>query len=211
MLKKVLIILLAIILLMICVACGIDYVIGPDENLHNKVRAFWGEDTPSYVIYEDEKYLYVGTTSAFRFEALGTAAYMKMVSWNGHRFIGHITEYYSDETINPVFIHGGHYAYLHEGYDYMKDEFVLEGTEEIVVFEDIFGKERLFDENADKPSWWDPGAVDVYLVSKRYPRVKINIFLLRYGTQWYISIPDSGRAWLPSSEFLRILSANGFI
>ena len=210
--KKGLILLLIITVLMAFTSCGLDYSYSLDESLHYQIEVIWGEDDPSHIIYQGEKYMFVGTRNVFCVDTYDAGVnYYKsyddvLLSWNGYRYIWYIDEYYSYTSDSPVFIYNKRlgWVYFREDYNYFTDIFIIDNTNEEIVFEDIFGSKQ------DSFDFVNP--VKICLSSKQYPRIKTYARLGYVEGQWYISwSSDSREVWIPSDEFMEILFENGLV
>ena len=151
MLKKVLALMFILSILLSFTSCGLDYRYSLDESLHNQIEFVSDDDiNNSYIIYKNKKYLYAGTTNSIRVTSNedGIAAFKSfegdiMLSWNGHRYIGYIHEYYSYTSDNPIFIYNyPGQVYFREDYSYSTDTFIIKGTSAEIVGEEIFGTEQ---------------------------------------------------------------------
>ena len=107
---------------------------------------------------------------------------------------------------SPVFIYtigGDTNLYLRQDYEYFTDTFVVEGTDAEIVWQDIFcGKNNSLD-------FFNQITVNLY--SKQYPRIKTSLELAFVDEQWYVRYSNSQEIFIPSDEFLKILSDNGII
>jgi hypothetical protein len=93
--------------------------------------------------------------------------------------------------------------YLRQDYEYFTDTFVIDGTNAEIVWQDIFCGEK------NDVQFSNPISVTLY--SKQYPRIKTSLVLSFVDEKWYIRYSDSQEIWIPSDEFLKILSDNGII
>lgn len=184
-------------------SCGLDYRNSLPKDLHNRIKVFY-EDDQLCLLYQEEKYICVGNTNLFDVDYPHNTNDV-LLSWNGHRYIGYIDEYYSNTTDNPVFIYNQrvHDVFFHEDYDYMKDIFLIENTNAEIVWENVFGSKINYLDFM-KP-------IEVVLYSKQCPRIKIHLKLVCVENQWYLSLPNSQDVWVASNEFIETLSENGII
>jgi len=212
MVKKGFILVLLITVSVIFTSCGLDYRYSLDESLHNRIECVWGNEEPSYITYQGDKYLFIGTTNSFRVDThVDTHGYSQsyendvLLSWNGYRYIWYIEEYYSYSSSNPIFIYEErtHSVFFREDYDYSTDMFVIENTDSEIVWADIF--------HSKQNGFILPNPIRVEVFSKQYPRIRAILKVERIGNQWYIAWPDSNDVWIPSEEFIKILSDNGIV
>lgn len=189
-----------------------------DEDLHNKIESVWKENDPSYIIYEDQKYNYVGTTNLFLVDRDPNNYFRGyddvMLSWNGYRYIGAIAEYYSSTADNPIYIYDEYYVYFREDYDYTKDTFVVGNTDMEIAWEDIFAS------NIEQTRELYDRGDSVILKSKQDPRIQVRIELTWVNGKWCMILWDmvledniysTKSVATPSDEFLQILLKNGLI
>lgn len=209
--KKGLILILITIILLTLTSCGLDYRYSLDEDLHDQIECVWGEDNPSYIIYQNVKYIFVGTTNLFHVDTykVDVNHYKSyddiLLSWNGYRYIWYIDEYYSYTQENPLFIYNKRIGdvYFREDYNYFSDTFVIGNTTDEIVWENIF------DSKQDKVDFVNSFEIELY--SKQSSRVRTYLKLACVENQWYISMADSKEVWTPSDEFIKILLENALI
>lgn len=207
MVKKGLILLLLTTVLIMLTSCGLNYRYSLDENLHNQIECVWEEGELSYIVYQGEKYQFVGTTNFFSVDLDNSNKSYDdvMLSWNGYRYIWYIDEYYSYTAEAPLFIYNERlsWVYFREDYDYLTDLFVVENTNEEITYQGILGsKQNSFD-------FVEP--IKILLKSKQCPRIKTYVKLVHVNNEWYISFPESEEVWIASDEFMKILCENGLI
>ena len=184
------------------VSCGMDYRYSLDENLHNQVELVYDENdqVPSHMVYKGTIYTFFESTD---FLSIHTNKAKTLVSWNGNRYVGYVSEYYSDTLEEPLFIYFKTWVFLREDYDYTADTFVIKNTSAEIVWKDIFGAEQTpFD-------FQSPITVNLY--SKQCPRIHAALELACVEDQWYGSVPGSRCVWTLSEEFVELLSQNGLI
>lgn len=214
MVKKTLILVVLICYCLIFTSCGLDYRYSLDEKLHNQIECVYEEDEafyPSYIVYNGEKYIYVGTLKSFPVSTyeVDDNYYLSyndtLLGWNGNRYFWYIDEYYSDTADNPIFIYNDrlYLVFFHENYNYLTDVFVIRNTNEEIQFKNIL---------TSKCEYFDfSNPISIEISSKQYPRIKANIKLECINNQWYLSFPDSKEVWIPSDEFIRLLFENNLI
>ena len=95
------------------------------------------------------------------------------------------------------------WVYFREDYDYSSDIFVIEGTNSEIIWNDIL---EFTEVNVDFTT-----QTNVSIYSKQCPRINTSLELAFVDTRWYARYSDSEEIWIPSDEFLRILSENGII
>lgn len=206
--KKGLLLLVILSLLFTMASCGLDYRYQLDESKHNVFEVYWeDEDTNStYFVYQGEKYVHTEESDVLN---VYTDEYPFsddiLICWNGHRYIWYIDEYYSNTDNNPLFIYNSrlNWVYFRENYDYKSDIFVVEGTDLEIVWNDIF------DSTVENVNFISQNNVSIY--SKQCPRIKTSLELSLVDGQWFIRCSDSKEIWIPSNEFLEILSDNVII
>lgn len=211
MFKKVLILTWILSLLLTLSSCGLDYRHSLDENKHNKIEVII-EDDASYIVYQDNNYVLVGSSNLFSVSTYKTedGYYLTydddiLLSWNGNRYIWYIDEYYSYTADEPLFIYNSRlgWIYFREDYDYTSDTFVIDGSESEIIWNNIFIS------NQTDVDFIPQCKVSIY--SKQCPRIKTSLEMAFVGDQWYIRFPDSQKVWIPSDEFITILSNSGII
>lgn len=115
------------------------------------------------------------------------------------------TNAFSETLENPLFIYtlgSDSNLYLRQDYNYQADTFVLENTNDEIIWKNIFGDKQNISHT--------PSNTGVTLHSKQHPRIKANIEIISIDNQWYIELSDF-QIWRPSDEFLKILFDNGII
>ena len=222
MLKKTFWILLPIVIFLLFIVCvfGDEYAYmlngrrSLDEKLHNKIESVWKGNDPCYIIYEDQKYNYVGTTNLFIVDRDANNYFRGyddvLLSWNGYRYVGVIVGYYSCTADNPIYIYESVYGYVYfrEDYDYTKDTYVIGDTVMEIAWEDIFASK------IEQTSEWHNKVDTVFLKSKQDPRIQVRIELECVNGKWCMILEDiysSRGVATPSDEFLKILFENGLI
>lgn len=119
--------------------------------------------------------------------------------------VGYQTWFYGDTADHPIYLYGtlNTGLFLREDYDYKKDEFVIEGTEEGVVFSQMFTDERVTGEVYER-------VTDFRVYSKKYPELQIQMGLYREtDNRWSVIC---GEKWFfLTDEFVQYLIANGII
>lgn len=204
MVRKGFIIILIILVLLAFTSCGgLEYRYSLSENLHNKIKLFY-EDDRLCLLYQEEKYICVGDTNLFDVDYPYDTDDI-LLSWNGHRYIWYIDEFYSNTTNNPVFIYNSrlHDVFFHEDYNYFKDVFIVEHTDIEITYEEIFKIEKSGIEYIN-------GNV-VVLESKQFPRIKIKLNLVSLEGILHVSLLGSDTAWQCSDAFSDALKENGLI
>lgn len=192
-------------------SCGLHYRYSLDESLHNEIEYVFEENDSSYIIFQDNKYVLVGTTSFFHVHTykVDSSYYLSyddtLLSWNGNRYIGYIDEYYSDTAIAPIFIYNKRLGnvYFREDYNYLTDTFVIESTGEEIVFENMF---------TSKLDYFEfDNSIRVDISSTQFPRIEARVDLVNFDERWYLSFPDSDDMWVASEEFIKVLSEKKII
>lgn len=210
--KRLLLLLLLTQILMIFTSCGLDYRHSLNGSLHNQIEFVWKENDISYVIYQGNKYIFIGTTNFFSVDTyeVDVNSYKSyeddiLLSWNGYRYYGYIDEYYSYTLDSPIFIYNArlNWVFFREDYNYIKDTFVIDEIAEEIIWEDIF--------NSPQNSFDFTDPIKVVLSSKQCPRITTYVKLMCVKNQWYLSLADSEDVWTPSDKFIKILSENGII
>ncbi len=202
--KKIITVLITIIILFTFTSCGMSYHASLDENLHNQVEFFYNDDDGmlSYVTYRGEKYNYSQMNKMFGISGVDDSI---LLSWNGYRYIYLTGFYYSYTTDKPLFIYGAHLVFFHEDYDYYKDAFVIENTDDEIVFEDMYDyidSETEF--NYDQ-------YIELELQSKYDNRIYCRAYITYINGELYISNPDCREVLKASDEFINILKQNAII
>ncbi len=212
MIRKGLILILLLSTLLSLTSCGLDYRYSLDESNHNQIEVVLEEDQPSHIIYQDNNYVFAGTTNLFSVDTYKTddGYYLSykddiLLSWNGSRYFWYIDEYYSYTSDNPIFIYNERLGdvYFREDYDHLKDTFVIEGTTSEIVWEDMLGSKQPHFEFSDP--------IKVVIYSKQCPRIDTCLELVFLKNEWYLSFSDSQTLWSVSDEFIKILSENEII
>lgn len=212
MFKKTIVLMWIFSLILTLSSCGLDYRYSLDENKHNKIDVVMEDADATSLIYQDTGYYFVGSTNFFSVMTYETedGYYLTfeddtLLSWNGSRYIWYIDEYYSYTDDNPLFIYNSrlNWVYFREDYDYESDIFIIEGTNSEIVWSDIF-------DSAEKDVDFTPQN-NVSICSKQCPRIKTSLELSFVDGQWFMRCSDSREIWIPSNEFLKILSDNGII
>jgi hypothetical protein len=212
MFKKIIVLILALSLIFTLSSCGLDYRHSLDENKHNKIEVIMENEDKHSLIYQDTGYDLVGSTNFFSVMTYKTedGYYLSyeddiLLSWNGNRYIWYIDEYYSYTADEPLFIYNSRlkWVYFREDYDYTSDTFVIDGTESEIIWNNIFISSQT------DVDFIPQCKVSIY--SKQCPRIDTSLEMALVGDQWYIRFSDSQEEWIPTDEFIRILSINGII
>lgn len=200
-------------LLLLLTSCGLDYRYSLDKSVHNNIEYVWAKDKNlSYIIYNDDRYMYIGSTGFFHVDTYEVADKHYelfeddiLLSWNGYRYIWYIDEYYSYTLEDPIFIYNERLGdvYFHEDYNYLMDTFVIKDTTSEIVWENMFYSEQPYFDFAN------PICVIIY--SKQCPRINTYLKLVCVENQWYLSLSDHKTVWLASDEFIKILLENGIV
>ena len=204
--KKRLLLLVILSLLFTMASCGWDYAYQLDESKHNVIEEGGEDIESSYLIYQGEKYVYIKESDCLSVSTENYQGYDDiLLSWNGHRYIGYIDEYYSYDTEKPVYIYCErvHRTYFREDYDFREDTFVIKDTDEEIVWKDLYGPKK--DNLRFEPQ------VKVWIYSKQYPRIKTRVDLAMIDGIWYMSLTPLVGSWVVSDEFVSILSEKGII
>lgn len=210
--KKVVLLTLITCMLLTLSSCGLDYRHSLDKNKQNKIEVIIEDDDTSYIVYQESKYVFVGSTNLFSVDTYKTedGYYLSyeddiLLSWNGYRYVWYIDEYYSYSATTPLFIYNSRlgWVYFHENYDYFSDTFIIDGTDSEIVWDEIFVSTHT---NVDFVSQYK-----INLYSKQCPRIKTSLEIAFIEDQWYLYLPDSQEIWIPSDRFITILSDNGII
>jgi hypothetical protein len=186
----------------------VDYRYSLQESLHNQIECIWEDDYPSHIVYQGKKYIFVGTTNHFRVDTYNVEGACLsyddvMLSWNGYRHMGYIDEYYSYSSDDPMYIYNAYYVYFSEDYNYLTDTFVVDDTNEEIVFEEAFYPEYM--------DLYTYEGIDIDLISKTHSRIKIRVKLICVNDQWYIFLHDPDEVWRCSDEFIKIIYQNGLL
>ena len=212
MFKKSIVLILIITLILSLSSCGLDYRYSLDENKHNKIEIVVEDEEVTSLIYQDTGYYFVGSTNFFSVMTYETenGYYLSfeddtLLSWNGNRYIWYIDEYYSYTVDKPLFIYNTrlNWVYFRDDYDYKLDTFVIEGADSEIVWTNIF-------DSTSKDIDFTPQK-NVSIYSKECPRIKTSLELSLVNGQWFMRCSDSKEIWIPSDEFLKILSDNEII
>lgn len=212
MFKKSIVLILIITLILSLSSCGLDYRYSLDENKHNKIEIVVEDEKVTSLIYQDTGYYFVGSTNFFSVMTYETedGYYLSfeddtLLSWNGNRYIWYIDEYYSYAVDKPLFIYNTrlNWVYFRDDYDYKLDTFVIEGADSEIVWTNIF-------DSTSKDIDFTPQK-NVSIYSKECPRIKTSLELSLVNGQWFMRCSDSKEIWIPSDEFLKILSDNEII
>ncbi len=212
MVKKGLVWISTLFIFLSITSCGLDYSYSLDEDLHNQIERVWNEDEFPHIMYQGDTYVYVGSTNLFRVDRYiakdnSCRSYKDdiLLSWNGYRYFWYTDMYYSYTSEQPLFIYNGRMneVFFREDYDYLTDTFVIRGTDAEIVWKDMFGDEYT--------GFTYGNPIEVVVYPKQCPRIKTHFELTREKDQWCIYLPDSGKVWLASDEFIEILSSNGLI
>lgn len=212
MFKKTIVLMWIFSLILTLSSCGLDYRYSLDESKHNKIDVVMEDGDTTSLNYKDTRYYFAGSTNFFSVMTYETedGYYLSfeddtLLSWNGNRYIWYIDEYYSYTDNNPLFIYNSrlNWVYFRENYDYKSDIFVVEGTDLEIVWNDMF------DSAVEDVGFITQNNVSIY--SKQCPRIKTSLELSLIDGQWFIRCSDSKEIWIPSNEFLEILSDNGIL
>lgn len=194
----------SITVLMTFTSCGLDYRYSLDENLHNKIQYIPNEDSFSDIVYNGTLYRWAGTTDFF-----GITRHDEDVklSWNGHRYIWYIDEYYSYSADKPLFIYfartHAYYVYFREDYNYKKDVFTIDDTDSEIVFEDIVSS-KCEDVDISYDHW-------VLLKSKTNSRIEILAWMALSDGKLYLCFDSTHDNWIASDEFIDLLFQEGIL
>ena len=202
MIKKGLLLIWILSALLLLTSCGLDYRGSLDEDLHNQVDLVYDESgqDPSHIVYKGKTYTFFDSTD---FLSINTIKANTLVSWNGNRYVGYVSEYYSYTLEEPLFIYYKSWVFLREDYDYKADTFVIKNSSAEIVWKDMFGAEQTrFD-------FQSPITVELY--SKQCSRIKATLELEYVEDHWYVSVPGSQSVWILSDEFAEMLSQSGVI
>lgn len=178
-------------------------------DLYNQIEYFKETEYDSYLIYKGEKYQYVGSLSLFTVHMDNEDDVM--LSWNGPKYFGYIDQYYSYSYDNPLFIYEKRCrgVYFREDYDYTKDVFVLCDTDIEINWEDIF------DSKYGETQELHTTPNEVILKSQQYPRIQVMLRLVYINNKCHVLLYYYGgqpsEIWIPSDEFIQILSENGLL
>lgn len=156
-----------------------------------------------HLLYQGNEYYEVSIFSATEYYGIKNENDIELGWYYSFPFS---TRFYSENSENPVFIYtigGDTSMYLRQDYDYSTDAFVVEKTGTEIVWKDIFSIEK------NDLHFSNPITVNLY--SKQCPRIKISLEIAFIGAQWYVRFPNSQKVWIPSDEFMQILSDDGII
>ena len=210
MFKKSIVLILIITLILSLSSCGLDYRYSLDEDKHNKIEVVVEDEDVTSLIYQDTEYYFVGSTNFFSVMTYETedGYYLSfeddtLLSWNGNRYVWYIDEYYSYTDNEPLFIYNSrlNWVYFRDDYDYKLDTFVIEETGSEIVWTNIF-------DSTSKDIDFTPQK-NVSMYSKQCPRIRTSLELSLVNGQWFVRCSDYKEIWIPSDEFLKILSDNG--
>jgi len=164
---------------------------------------FIENDGEEYLLYQDKKYYETPIFNVTKNYGIENENDTELGWYYSCPFS---TRFYSENLESPIFIYtigSDTSVYLREDYEYSTDTFVVEETCAEIIWKDIFSSEK------NDVQFSNPIAVTLY--SKQYPRIKTSLVLSFVDEKWYIRYSDSQEIWIPSDEFLKILSDNGII
>ena len=156
-----------------------------------------------YILYQSNEYYETSIFTATEYYGIENENDFELGWYYSFPFS---TKFYSDNLENPVFIYtigGDTNMYLRQDYEYFTDTFVIDGTDAEIVWQDIFCGEK------NSLDFFNQITVNLY--SKQYPRIKTSIDLAFVDQQWYVRYSNSQKIFIPSEEFLKILSDNEII
>lgn len=169
---------------------------------YSKNISFIEDNEEWYLLYNDERYY---QSSVFFVTERYNSENTNDIQLGSYYSFPFSTNAYSDTSENPLFIYtlgSDSNLYLKQDYNYQADTFVLENTNDEIVWKNIFGDKQNISNTTSN--------IDVTLHSKKHPRIKSNIDIIYVDNQCYIALPDF-QIWTPSDEFLKILIDNGII
>lgn len=164
---------------------------------------FIEHDGEKKVLYQNEEYYETSIFTATEYYGVANENDVELGLFYSFPFS---TRFYSDNSDNPAYIYSiGNYRsmFFRHDYDYSTDTFVVENTAAEIIWKDILISEK------SELYYSDPIVVNLY--SKQYPGIKTHLDLVCIENRWYVFLPDSEIAWIPSDEFIKILSDNGII
>ncbi len=128
----------------------------------------------------------------------------KYLGWSGSEYLSNSTVY-GDSEDKPLFLYFAETRsiYLRNDYDYTSDTFIIEGTDDTVVF-----SEALTDVDAglDLPH---PNK-EVIISSVKYPILKAQLYVYGAGNDWYAKTRTLETFKL-SDKFIGILEENALL
>lgn len=137
-----------------------------------------------------------------------------MLGWDawtiGRGVLGYVSRFYSYSEMNPVFIYETRTrtVYLQKSYDYMSDEFMIDGTSVKIDFSNIMNAEKIdvVFKNIGVQS-------EIVMYSEKYPDLKIRLCLFRDNGEWYAKSTQgsNGYAYQLTQEFKNLLLENGIV
>lgn len=196
--KKVALLIFALLITLSSTSCGLGYRYSLDEALHDQIEVVWEEDDSSYAIYHGKKYVYQREGPFF---SIDTRTEDVLLSWNGPRYFGYAPEFRSYTSDSPLFFYTYYGIYVHEGYDFSKDTFLVGDTDLEIAWEDALDQQQ--------PDFVFRDPCTFYLYSKQCDRIKIRLDIVRDGDRYYLSLPRSEGIWTPSDEFAELLAQAG--
>lgn len=161
------------------------------------------------LIYQNS-YYYLDPRVDFR----GNYEELELISWNGLRFIiFYVHFFYSYTEDNPDWI--CNYTWvngvcLREGYDYKSSDFIINGTDTVVNYADIFDDNS----NVEYLDNVNRNVTTIYLEFENHKDLYLILDLYFENEEWYgiytLSLSSCEKIKL-SDEFISILIENGII
>ena len=139
-----------------------------------------------------------------------------LVSWESFPLgIYYMDKYYSYTKDDPIFIYTNrlNILFLNEDYDYLNDTFIIEGTNDEIVFSEAFLETDLkYDHqylNLEAHQDKYQNKTDIVIYSKQCQRLRAYCTIFYENGVWYAGGIDTNYVFSISDEFLDLLMKNG--
>lgn len=197
-----------VIIFILCfslISCGISSIYNLDYDLYEKAK-YVDEDEGEYsLMYQDVKYYRADSSFLQVSTDMGDPKEDDVeIGWEVRW--PYVSVFYADKMENPIFVYdpSTNDLFLREDYDYRSDIFVLEGSENKILFSemitDVEVEYDLFKSHQNK--------IDLY--SEKYPRLRMEFVLLYENDLWCVKGSNSV-AYVITDSFVEILIENGII
>ncbi|MBR3917738.1 MAG: hypothetical protein IKJ59_03260 [Clostridia bacterium] len=199
--KKTIMIFLIVIMITLCgcSSLGIKQALDLDEDLHIKFNYLENEN----IEFQGNEY-YLSPMS-FLWNGKETRTNLKYLGWVGERFFYH-SNVLGNSTEPPVFLYVIETAetYFIKDYNYIDDEFLIEGTDDVICFGDDLLEIDCGIGIAPSPN------VDIIISSVKYPELKAELSVFFSGVSWYAK--SSGlQTFKLSDHFVSVLNENSLL
>ena len=185
----------------ICIMCIFLCLFNSCTTYEN--ATFIGNNSEKYLLYQDNKYYETFIFTVTKEYRIKNENDIELGWYYSFPFS---TQFYSESLESPVFIYtlgSDTSVYLKQDYEYCTDAFVVEETDTEIVWKDIFSSKTKHLRFSN--------SITVNLYSKQHPRIKTSLEIAFIDEQWYVRVLGSQETWIPSNEFIKILSDNEII